>query len=641
MFGKVKLIKYFLITILLIIVSIIPGELFQGYLDQYNDFYETSFYLPNDVSGDEMLNELSKTANKYNIYIFKIYEKEKNAYSSSMEIYANYDMLKILSDDYGISQGIFKSLFSGKTIITSYSFSEISEELLQSDTKYYLYGNEDNMIHFKEELVDTYAGSFPKEEGFNDFESYKALLIVAWLFATIIVILLTAYDAIIQKKENFVRLTMGEYIWIQYMKNIVLDTIYMIFLYNALKVIINDLQGNLIFELYSDKMFLLMIVLNAIVFIKVSKINYKTATADTIVDGRILHYNYFVSASSMVILIISIVSCIELVNTSYEYSNQEDYFKEHKDYNWYQNMLIEGSTDERLQEYLNDFISDNPSKFLYLCQGEKISDKSNMFFYEASAGSRKYLQSKIVELDKQLESEIYILISKNNMISEYELHSLFDWIDTNNYEVVYYSDSIDIVYRVFDEEPITEMIKNPVILFYNNDNANRTIDESIYEFHLGMIDDSSGKWERIAKENGINYVETNVWDYYCYRWNALERTIILNIVIIIIMTLMYLLVSCVIIKLEFKLNAKELAIKKIYGYHIFERFGKMYGVTGIISLLSILVILFLDLFLVDIKLWDVLGTIIIIMCIQYIFITWQIMLYEKNNMLNILKGGNR
>lgn len=642
MFDKVKIIKYFLIIILLAMISVIPGEVFQGYLDQYNDFYETTFYLPDDISGDAMLEELTEIANKNSIYIFKICERDDNVFSSSIDIYADDDMLKILAADYGITQGIYKSLFSGETTIRSHGFYEISEELLKSDKTYYLYGDEDDMIQFKRELVDTYAGSFPKDDGFNALESYRSILIVAWLFAIVIVVLITVYDAISQKKENFVRLTMGERTWALCLKNIALDTAYLIFLYNTLKIIIRNMQGNLAFESYSNIMFAIMVLLNAIVFVRFSKIDYKLATADSTSDSGVLRYNYFISASCMIILMVSVASCIELVDTSYKYSNQEGYFKEHKDYNWYQSLRIEDDADDSVQGYLDEFISENPEDFMYVCQGGDISEESDEFFYEASAGSREYLQSEIVELDKELQSELYILISERNMLSEDELSYIMDWIyidDYEDYEIVYYADPVDIVYRTFDSEPITEMVKNPVIVFHNN--ADTSTEEHFYEFFLGMVKGSSGRWEQFAGEHNISYVETNAWDYYCYRWESLSRTIIINIAIIAIMMFMYLLVSCVIINMEFKVNAKELVIKKICGYHIFERFGKIYGITGIICVLSVLIILFLDLFVMDINFGGIFGAIISIMCIQYVFITCQIVLYEKKNMQNILKGGNR
>ncbi len=639
MFNNVKIIKFILIAVVLIIMSIIPGELYQGYLDQYNDFYETSFYLPDDISKADMLNELTETANKYDIYIFKICDEDINIYSSSIDIYANEEMLGILAGEYGIAEGRYNSIFSGETNINCYDFFDISDELLESDTKYYLYGDEEAMINFKEELVDKYAGSFPKNEGFNDLDSYRTILIAAWIFAIIVVILVTVYDAICHKKENFVRFTMGERIWMVYLKNILTDTIYFLLLYNILKIILKKVQGDLVFEMYSDIMFWIMLILNAVIFIRVSKIDYKLATADMTSDGWALKYNYIIAAACMIILFTSVASCVELVNTSYEYSKQEEYFEDYKEYNWYQKIMAEDDSDD-LQKYLNEFISQNSSDFFYLCQGGEITPDSKEFFYEASSGSKEYLQSKISELDKDLNSELYILISKKNMITEQELSYVLDWVDTEDYEVIYYSDSVDIVYRIFDEEPITEMVGNPVILFYNKDNVDASTDGCVYEFYLGMVNGSSENWKLFADEKNINYVETNAWDYYCHRWESLSRTIIINVVIIAIMVFMYLLVSCVVIKMEFKVNAKELVIKKIYGYHIFERFWKLYGITAVISILSVLVTAFLNLFIVDINLGAILGTMFLIICIQYIFITCQIALYEKKNMQSILKGGS-
>ena len=92
--------------------------------------------------------------------------------------------------------------------------------------------------------------------------------------------------------------------------------------------------------------------------------------------------------------------------------------------------------------------------------------------------------------------------------------------------------------------------------------------------------------------------------------------------------------------MEFKVNAKELVVKKVYGYRIYERFWKLYGITTVMSVLSILVITILDLFVRDINLVGMLGAILLIAGIQYVFITYQIISYEKKNMQSILKGCN-
>ncbi len=639
MFNKVKLLKLIMLTILMFIVSIIPKELYQGYMNQYNDFYETTFYLPEGMNKEEMLNELNKTANKHNIYIFKICEEDINIYTTTIDVYANEKMLDILSREYEIEKGRHGSLFSGETNINCYDLFDISDELIESDVKYYLYGDKQAMINFKEDLVDVYAGSFPKEDGFNDLESYTMLLVVAWIFVIIVLLLVTVYDAISQKKENFLRFTMGEHIWIVYVKNILSDTVYLIFLYEVLKLIISRTLGNIVFERYSDIMFLIMLILNAIFFVAVSKIDYKTGTADMTSDSGVLKYNYIISAICMIILLVSVTSCVELIDISLQYKKQEEYFRTHKDYNWYQKIRVENK-ELNLQKYLNEFISKNEKDFLYLCEGSEIIEGSKEVFYEASLGSKKYLQSKIKELNRELNSQIYILINKDNNISKKELEYIVDWTDASEYEVIYYTESIDIVYRIFEAEPITEMVHNPVIIFYNEDNIDESTEGSVYEFYLGMVDGSEDKWESFANARNITYVETNAWDYYCHRWESLLRTIIINIVIIAMMMFIYLLVSCMIINMEFKVNAKALIIKKIYGWNIFERFGKLYGSTAIISGTAIILITFLNLFVIDVNLKYMYVAVLLILCIQYVFITCQIILYEKKDMQAILKGCN-
>lgn len=628
MLSKVKFIKLLLIGMLLFIVSIIPGELFQGYLDQYNDFYKTSFYLPENGSTEVMLNDLTETAKKHNIHIFKIYEREKNKYSVNLDVYTDENMAKVLANDYKISHGIYKSIFSGTAIINVHNFSDIPQKLIETDEYYYLYGDSKDMIRFKKDLINVYAGSFPKDDGYNDLEYYTFKLITSWIFVLAILVLLSIYDVISQKKENFIRITMGEKAGVIYLKNVVLDSVYILSVFLCSQLLIKKIEGNLIFSEYSNVMLLITILINCFVLLMIFKFDVKDAFSNS-PKNNILKYNYLLLGLCSIFFTLSVVSCVELINNSYSYSKQELFFAKNKNYSWYQNITIENGSEEELQMHLNDFISENMDSFHYLCSGIVYDEINNDVLYEANSGTKSYLKSKIKELNDKLDHDTYLLIYEKNKLKKEELETIKNYIDNKNYQIIYYSDPIEIIYRQFDEAPLTSIAQNPVIVFHNKEDTNLSYNESMYEFHLCMIDNHNNVWHNFAERNGISFIETNVYDYYCYRWDALSRTLLINLVIVLFLAIMLFLSSCVVIKLEFRINAKEIALKKIHGYRMIECFKKIYTIPCISTLLSIICVIIIKNSGVGINPLLITIILLLFLILQYLYITCQVIINDR------------
>ena len=55
-------VKYILITLILLAGFLLPGEFYQLYVNQFNDFYETSFYLQGSATKEQMLEDISFNA---------------------------------------------------------------------------------------------------------------------------------------------------------------------------------------------------------------------------------------------------------------------------------------------------------------------------------------------------------------------------------------------------------------------------------------------------------------------------------------------------------------------------------------------------------------------------------------------------
>lgn len=636
--------KLVIISIFLAITAILPGELFQGYMDQYNDFYETSFYLQTGKTPEEMNRDLSSGAEIYDIHIFKIYERSKTTYSVCLDIYADDVMAQILSSQYCISEGTYQSLFSGSTEINVYPFSDIPDDLMEEDEVYYLYGDYDDMILFKQSLVDTYAGSFPEDNGYNGLASYQGMLIGAWVLVILIALLLGVYDLMTQKKEIFISVTMGMSRAEIYLRNILPDTACMIAVYLILRMLIRHFEGSLSFDTCSNVMFVILLLTNALVFLGVFRTGYSALTGENSAERKLLTCNYVLCAICSFLFLAGIGSYVEMMWSSYSYSEQEEFFDVHSDYVWCQGLQLldvnDDVNEEVLQTLLNEFVEEYPESFFYICEGGEFGLDEERVFYTASSGAKDYLKENFSALASVTsDCDCYILVPEGEGITEDDLTDLTDWLETDSCEILRYSTSVDIICRELDNDPITNTVTNPVIVFYNHE-QDIPVGELVYEFFLGMVDDSDGQWSEYASANGISYVGTNAWDYFCYRWDALSRTVLVNLVVVVIMAVLMILSIYVVIRMEFQVNAQEIALKKIYGYTNFERFRKLYVLTVVSAVICVIGLLVLKCVGYSIPFRYVLPILLLFTLIECAIISLQIAFYDRKNLQNILKGGN-
>jgi hypothetical protein len=140
-------------------------------------------------------------------------------------------------------------------------------------------------------------------------------------------------------------------------------------------------------------------------------------------------------------------------------------------------------------------------------------------------------------------------------------------------------------------------------------------------------------------KESTTYSQTNAKDFFDYHWNLLKRTLLINSVITLILIALEILTISTVIKLEYNVNAVEIALKKILGYNLFHRFKKIYLMEIILGIASVTASLILNI-LLDFgqAKFILLGCVIFIVC-DLTVMTIKIMRLDKENINKILKGG--
>lgn len=119
-----------------------------------------------------------------------------------------------------------------------------------------------------------------------------------------------------------------------------------------------------------------------------------------------------------------------------------------------------------------------------------------------------------------------------------------------------------------------------------------------------------------------------------------KRTVLLNVVMLLIVCGFQCLINIAIVRMEFQVNAIQLAIQKILGYSVWQRNRKMIGITLAIYVISVLAGIVLAWWYPLPKIAFLLlgnGILFVLDLITILFFIWR---QEKLQLVKILKGGS-
>jgi hypothetical protein len=138
--------------------------------------------------------------------------------------------------------------------------------------------------------------------------------------------------------------------------------------------------------------------------------------------------------------------------------------------------------------------------------------------------------------------------------------------------------------------------------------------------------------------DGQYVVQSNVLDIYDGNWTVLFRSVKLTIAISAILAFLELTLMMLIIQLEYKLNAMEMALKKVHGYTLLGRLKRMLIITVFSSVIGIAFSLILNAEMNMNAGLNMIGIGIGFMLLELLYILIKANAVERLRISTILKG---
>lgn len=586
--------KKIVLLILMFLCVCLPCESYQGYLSKFDDASKTDFYCPENISYDTMLTQISNVSKEYNVLVYNVQTNVHTMFYSEVDIYAGETAKDYIEKHYDVHEGMFSSLLSGKTSVKFFPFSEIPDEVLEDGARFSVVGKKENADNFKLDLIEIYGGELPIYDGFTSKQESNTMLYTVWIITIVVVCFFTFYETILMKKENFIRITLGESLPFLWLKFLLLDLLFLGISFIGC-ILFSGLVYSRIFML-NKILFMFGVLIFADIIVSVNLLFYdrNKVLAHLSLSRKLLTINNIVRCFTIVITVLCVSASLSVIYEYVGYAKQKSFYQLYSNYSVLQNIKVKNADD------VNFELSEKGGFYLEYSQKadmsllmEGVSLLSGRKIVRANTQAvNSYVKNIIPELqDYSFDKDIYLIYCDKEPPTEDEKMTILSGLaDCSTGEITYHEQT-KLVVRTPDET-FTKWIKNPIIVYYHKGL------EEMYADDPMSIEVSTPIVFYIVAENGsvneymnahnITFSSTNMMDYFEHESVKLKRTAYLSLIFAVMFIILQIMILFSILQLEYTVNAIELSIKKIIGYSMMERFKKQYLLSFVLYTVSLL-----------------------------------------------------
>lgn len=649
-----KCVKFVITALLALFCFIMSSELYQLHLQMFSNQY---FYI--DIENEDrnqVCSIVASAAEKYNEHVFAIERQNIDTFHSRLTIYADEDTRNILSREQDITEGEASSFFSGSTEVVLLPFADVAND--GNVVRYYFTGSKDTVSSIRQNIYSQIATSYIHKDSVSVVDK---LIYGIWIILFGLILLLTWADIQFSKKSDFLKISMGSSVGKMILGKILIDAIFNAAIFGAVYV---SLKSKLFLAYKLDFVFyalLIFFVLNSFLYITLIKVDYKEVIYGANINGKLLANTYLLQAVVVILTVVSLSSNLVAIR-----ENEKE--------------LVPYDTIERLGGYTS--LSITPTESV-------LQSTEDVGKLEASIYLEAYLQDKVLlstfcaalgdepivvlnevalntvvsnagmfQEDTESDFVVYIPENRYSEIDSYDIEfaaattaSTFFGLESYSFEAREYS-HVDVVYFDLRNESElsfgSDLISDPIVVYCNLSKAQI---HELLENNTGI--DFGDRWANIifdikdtslfskSIKDKLDDVQFRSVIELCNQYKSnLVRGVLLNSVLSAFLLILSVMLISVIVKMEYLVHSKEIALKKILGYSVLQRN---------IAILSLNVFAVSIAFITSVILSKMYGIFDIgalcivsstILLVNSILILINMTVAEKHNTAHILKGGS-
>lgn len=648
--NKSKYVIYLIITLIIFVFTIMTN--YTMILKNYET--PNSLKIRNKKGVDIEL--ISSIAKENNVIIFT---KLSNLEQGHTDIiyYTSSDNINKLSEKLGITSGKVRSSVYEDINISYKSFEELNaDEILD----WSVYGSEQDISRYLSQIkaLDGYYIFYNKEK--INIENYIPFMLCILL---IVIMLLSSYfNAIYEKKEFTIRVIHGDSSYKYILKNILFDALIYLSVFFILYYFLR--QYTVLVSIYKNIkwMYIALCVLNCFAYFPLFKFNSREVIYGYQHTQKITSSLFIVKAISTIVVAGIITSMCVITSEIGDFYKARKFFENHKNYialdfisDGDYKTAIKNNDMSSIQNYMqkegerkNDLV--NSQKYNYICITDIGIDSEYKVMY-CNNRAMDYLQTVITELSdisideydcimllpdsiKESSKEEYI----NYMKEEFESVENY-YPEEKNIKLISYKPKNKILCMKLSGE--FDYLSEPAICIssdtkekYNiNTNYRSLVDSMLFEI------DNTDEIEPLFSDASVKVIGYNAYEKYKSDFRIYITLIIVSLILLILMIIYYILIIALLIRFEYDLKAKELALKKVLGYSILRKNKKMFIQSFVVFIIILVTETIFAFVTKSISIPVVILQCTILFMLDISLLAVNIKKIEKKQLVKILKGG--
>ncbi len=322
---------------MLFLITLCIGELYQIHATEFPINDVVRIRLQEDESKADIYYSLQEAAVSNNIsaYISDV-DLDSSLTKTIVKIYCSDEQAKSeLKDTYSIFPGSYDSVFLSTTDISIGEIKDYPND--DREINIFLAGN----LHCKQEFVDNISGDFniisqiisDKNESFYTTKSF-IVQSVLWAFACTILAAIGLYEAIMKKREIAVKYSLGDSLFVIYLKNIFIDSLIFLAIFVTILFALSKYTNSFFSWRVSLVMFAIFLVVNCVSMLPMLKVRIKKAFAAMSESGSLLSASYALKIISCVLTVIVTASCFGLISEVITAKKQSSFFEKYREYKY-------------------------------------------------------------------------------------------------------------------------------------------------------------------------------------------------------------------------------------------------------------------------------------------------------------------
>lgn len=663
------------------------GESHTFFLENFQDKYvQVGYYLETGDSEVDMRNAILAKADEFGADVFAIHKDNNGAFQRKITIYGNAAVQEALLQDWGIQEGTVASFFSGKTTFIFKPFEQATEKELQNC--WYIGRLQEELHPMLFPHMAEYSGNFRNS---GSGETSRLVVAATWGMMGLAILLLTAYDTLYSKKELMIRVVFGASLKQLIVRKIVLDTAGLLLALLAAVLLLAPLTSITFRWPVSIASALLFFISNAIVLMLGMKLKERLQIKSVASMKQVLAFGLVFKGVITLIAIVILSLTLMLVVEGLKLYAQKDDYQGQADrvhielaypYPYEKMAFAEGYYEGKWPLDTSEQLMENFVRFSYRELDFALMHYYPLFEQTSPKWGDRYVMANVAGVErykdwipdwetiKQQEGN-YILVPAGADVAEIREELLenthLGLSDENLIGMFTYDKGLSVIAEGFADVELdyTFDIKNPVILLDAFDYGklrNYTVSYELKEatefggmiarnmmYHAQFVnmvydEDKLDVFAQLVAGEAIDadllefsVVSTQGW--YEGLWALQNRSMLISSILTVLVLILTLQLSVLVLKIAYETNARELTIKKVMGYTLFERFKGFFimpiVICGLAFSFSVLLNLWLGIGILSNLLWGSLIVLALDLCI----LVYCLRVNDRVQIQKVLKGG--